>query len=477
VHECRTFCDVFPISCEYSLNQMESVVVALGRRLLPSSLYERLASSSIARRLARGSLWSLFGSATARILVLVAMILVARVLGQVSFGELGLIQSTLGMAGLMAGMGLGETGTRFVAKYATSDPLRAGRVIALVTSVSVGTVVLATVALISVSGLIAGAVLNAPRLQSALVWGSLLMAATAFRGIQGGVFAGLERFDALAQLNILDGVASLVAMVFLAHLMGVQGAVLGLALGTIMVWLVGRILLKKVLTGRGIAVRYRGCGADWRILTSYSLPSLLANLVATPVLWFAMTLVARSGQGFAGLGLYNAAYQWQGPMMFIPMILLSVSIPVLVQEWEAGRKERFRTVTGGICALTLALSLPPAVVAALFSPWIMSLYGPGFREGWTVLVLLLAAAPLHALTKIVSGALLAMNRAWWVLGLNLGWSATLLAVTGWLVTTRGVLGLAIAFLAAYAMLGTFSLASVLMGSKQRVVRDSVSDSV
>ena len=100
----------------------------------------RLTTSSVATRLARGSLWGLFGSATARILVLAAMVLVARVLGQVSFGELGLIQSTLGMAGLMAGVGLGETATRFVAKYATSDLLRTGRVIALVTSASIGTV-------------------------------------------------------------------------------------------------------------------------------------------------------------------------------------------------------------------------------------------------------------------------------------------------------------------------------------------------
>jgi O-antigen/teichoic acid export membrane protein len=472
IREGRTFREVFSVSCGYSLSTMESIVLALGRKFLPSSLYERLASSSIARRLARGSLWSLFGSAAARILVLVAMILVARVLGQVSFGELGLIQSTLGMAGLMAGMGLGETATRFVAKYATSDPLRAGRVIALVMSISVGTVVLTAVVVISLSGLIAGAMLNAPHLQSALEWGSLLMAATAFRGIQGGVFAGLEKFDALAKLNILDGLVSLITMVLLAQIMGVQGAVLGLALGTIMVWLVGRILLMKELSTRGIAVRYRGCGADWRILTGYSLPSLLASLVATPVLWFAMTLVARSGQGFAGLGLYNAAYQWHGPMVFIPMILLSVSIPVLVQEWEAGREERFRAVTLWMCGLMLALSLPPAVVAALLSPWIMSLYGPEFREGWTVLILLLAAAPLHALAKIASGALLGMNRAWWVLGVNLGWGATLLAVTAWLVPTRGVLGLAIAFLAAYAILGTLSLASVLVGSRRCAVANS-----
>jgi len=53
---------------------------------------------------------------------------------------------------------------------------------------------------------------------------------------------------------------------------------------------------------------------------------------------------------------------WQGPMIFIPMILLSVSIPVLVLEWEAGRKGRFRAVTLWMCDLMLALSLPHAVV-------------------------------------------------------------------------------------------------------------------
>lgn len=119
--------------------------------------------------------------------------------------------------------------------------------------------------------------------------------------------------------------------------------------------------------------------------------------------------------------------------------------------------------------------LPPAVLAALLSPWIMSLYGPGFREGWMILVLLLAAAPLHALSKIASGALLAMNRAWWIPGLNMVWGGTLLAVTAWLVPTRGAMGLAIAFLAAYAMLGAFSLTSVLVGSKERVAPQLVSD--
>src|SRR5256884_1211805 len=152
------------------------------------------------------------------------------------------------------------------------------------------------------------------------------MAITAFRGIQSGVLAGLEKFDALAKLNILDGILSFMAMVLLARLMGVEGAVLGLAISAATVWLVGRSLLMKELCNRGIAVRYGGCSADWRILTSYSLPSLIANLVATPGLWFAMTRVARPGPGFAGLGLYKAGYQGVGPLVFLFIIFILVRI-------------------------------------------------------------------------------------------------------------------------------------------------------
>ncbi len=436
------------------------------RVFLPTPIYHRLVTSSIAKRLARGSVWSLLGSATSRILVLVSMILVARVLGQESFGEFGLIQATLGTVGLMAGLGLGGTATRFVAQYATTDPARAGHVIALVMLVSTSTVILAVTVLITTSGLIARTLLDAPHLQTALIWGALLMCATAFRGIQNGVFAGLERFDLIAKLNILGGVLTLLAIVPLAHLMNIKGALLALAICNIMVWFIGLVFLLAELRMQGICVRYQGCWAYWRILTGYSLPSLLASLVATPVLWFAMTLVTRSEGGFSELGLYHAAYQWHGPMVFIPMILMSVSIPVLVQEWEAGRRARFRSVTFWICGLMFAISLPPITLVSFLSQWIMSFYGHGFREGWMVLILLLAAVPFHALAKISSGALLSMNRAWWIFSVNLIWGVTLLTIAEWLIPTFGVKGLAIAFLTAHSILGTLSFGLVFIGSRQ-----------
>ena len=436
----------------------------LAQRFLPTPLYTRFTASSIAQRLARGSIWSLFGSGTSRILVLVAMILVARMLGQVSFGEFGLIQATLGVFGIMAGVGLGSAATRFVAQYVKLDPDRAGRVVALVNGSSVVTVLVATGLLIAFSGQLVERVLEAPHLQNALIWGALLMGTSAFRGIQNGTLAGLERFDLIAKLNILDGILALPALFLFTKHMGVEGALLGLALSAAVVWVAGRFLLMTELHARGVNVCYRGAWSDWRILTGYSLPSFLAHSVATPALWLAMTQLARTENGFAQLGLYNAAYQWHGPLVFLPMILMSVSIPVLVQEWEAGEQARFRRIFLSITAFALIITLTAAVVLSLVSPWIMALYGPDFHDGWPILILLLIAAALHAVAKIASGALFGMNKAWWALLANLAWGVSLLVGTWLLLEDFGALGLAIACLVAFALLGAVTSTMVLLRS-------------
>lgn len=451
--------------------------IPFARTLLPDRLYERLAASDIARRLAHGSLWTLFGSAVSRLLLLVAMILLARLLGRTQFGEFGIIQTTLGVGGLMAGIGLGDTAARFVAQYSKTDPARAGRVIALVTGSSIATVLVASIVLAAASGTIARAVLDAPHLQDDLIWGLVLMAATALRGVQNGVLGGLEKFDAIARLNIIDAAVSLAAMLPLALTMGAGGALIGMALGAVAAFVVGCLVLTQVLQDRGIRVRYGGCLAEWPMLTGYSMPSFLASLVGTPALWLAMAIVAHSEHGYSSLGLYNAAYQWHGPMIFLPLILAGVSVPLLVEEWSAGRRPRFRRLALGMCGLLLAIAIPPAAVLSLLSPWIMGVYGPEFRDGWPLLVLLLAAAPLHGVSRIGMAALGAMNHAWWVLALNAGWGAALLSIALWLVPTMGAAGLAVAFLAAHALFALASVGLILVGSRPVAEPDGISSAI
>ena len=92
--------------------------------------WTRLESSPLGERLLRGSFWSLLGTFASRALGLAAAILAARILGKAVYGELGIIQSTVGMLGTFAGFGMGTTATKYVAELRYKDPAQAGKIIA-----------------------------------------------------------------------------------------------------------------------------------------------------------------------------------------------------------------------------------------------------------------------------------------------------------------------------------------------------------
>src|ERR1700722_8315688 len=88
----------------------------------------RLRSSPLGARIARGTFWMLMGAVISRMLGLLTSILLARILGKIAFGELSIIQSTTGLFGAFAGLGIGITATKYVAEFRESKPVRCGRV-------------------------------------------------------------------------------------------------------------------------------------------------------------------------------------------------------------------------------------------------------------------------------------------------------------------------------------------------------------
>src|SRR5438105_966213 len=131
-------------------------------------LVNRIQTSPLGYRLAKGAFWSLAGTVVSRGLALFAWILVPRMLGTTAFGELGIIQSTIGLFGTFAGLGLGLTATRYVAEFRVKDPARAGRVIAFSTLTANLTGLAASIALLVLAPWLAVNMLAAPHLTHSL---------------------------------------------------------------------------------------------------------------------------------------------------------------------------------------------------------------------------------------------------------------------------------------------------------------------
>ena len=168
----------------------------------------RIEASPLAYRLARGAFWSLSGALIARGLGLLASVLVARVLGKEGYGELGIVQSTLGMFGTLAGFGLGMTATKFIAQYRTTDPARAGRIRALSSAFAWVSSSATAAVLFVLAPWLADRTLAAPQLTGLLQAGSLFLLLTAVNGAQMGALSGFESFKMVAKISLLSGLAN-----------------------------------------------------------------------------------------------------------------------------------------------------------------------------------------------------------------------------------------------------------------------------
>jgi len=147
---------------------------------------ERIEASPLGYRLAKGAFWSLVGTVLSRSLSVVSSILVARMLGKVGMGELGIVQSTVGILSAFAGLGMGLTATKFVAEYRTKDPQRAGAMLGLsawATWVSGAVMMLAMLAL---APWFAQHTLAAPHLTGLIRVGSVLLLLGSVNGAQTG---------------------------------------------------------------------------------------------------------------------------------------------------------------------------------------------------------------------------------------------------------------------------------------------------
>ncbi|UUZ76158.1 oligosaccharide flippase family protein [Polaromonas sp. P1(28)-13] len=120
-----------------------------------------------------GAAWSVVGSAFARLLALASTVAIARLLGVANFGQLVILQSTLGMFGVFAGLGLGVVATKFAAELRVRDPMRLGRILSLVQRTAIIGGVLITVVLVLSSNVIATQIIHIPQLAGMIALASV----------------------------------------------------------------------------------------------------------------------------------------------------------------------------------------------------------------------------------------------------------------------------------------------------------------
>lgn len=400
---------------------------------------------SLRSRFARGAIWSLIGTLISQGLILSASIVTARILGKSGFGEFGMINSTVGVFGALAGLGLGLTTTRYVAQFRTKSPDRAGRIIGLTSVVAAGSGGLVALATCAFAPFLADHFLNASTLAEELRIGSLLLLLNTLNGVQTGTLSGFEAFKDIAHSNFIRGLASFPLLIVGVVKWGLPGAVWGLVAAAAIGWLLNHFFVRKNCRTAGISLRLRGISGEGSILWGFSLPAVLSDISVGPAIWAANAILVHQKNGYAEMGLFSAANQWRSAMMFIPNILLQVSLPILcsidVESSETARSQFARTfeITQ---TLTLSIVLPLGILLMFYGDIVMGFYGAQFSRAVPSLIGVALTVMIMGVSAAGGPAVQARGRMWTGFILNLIWGLILLCLV-WLTAARlGAIALA-----------------------------------
>lgn len=428
---------------------LKSIIVANCPSFL-RPLVDRIQDSPLGYRLARGAFWSLTGALIARGLGLFSSILVARMLGKTGFGELGIIQSTIGMFGTFAGFGLGMTATKFIAQYRNTDPVKAGHIRALSSSFAWVTSGITSLILFCLAPWLAVHTLAAPQLGTLLQIGSLFLLLTSVNGAQIGALSGFEAFKTVAKISLWSGLVNFPLMVGGVYLLGLPGAVWGMVIATGFNWVLNHIAIRKECVKAGVPYTYSGSWIENKVLWKFSLPAVVSSLFFAPTEWVLNAMLVNQPGGYGQMGLYNAAKQWHILILYLPNMLSNMTLPILSNLLGENQRQQYKKMLVANSVLLTGAAFVAALPIAFFSKIIMNTYGTGFFEGWPALVVIAIYSVLWA-SNIVVG------QAMWSTGASTeamvfaALRSFLLITSGWFLVQHGAVGLSLAFLITYAL--------------------------
>jgi len=438
----------------------------------PSVLRPTLAkieSSEIGYRLARGAFWSMTGAVISRGLGLVSFVVVARTLGKVGFGELGIINSTVALFQVFAGFGLGLTATKYVAEYRKCDPQRAGRIIGLAWMVSAGTGGLCAVLLVAFAPWLAAHALAAPHLSGLLRITALALFISALNAGQNGALSGFEAFKTIATRNLIAGLLDFPIMVAGVLLAGLDGAIWAVVASHAVNWFICHLAVRREARRLGVPLALSGCLQELPLLWRFSLPAVLSGLMVTPVIWLCNAMLVNQPNGYAEMGIYNAVLRVKQVPEMVLMMLVAPLLPMLSEYFGKGDTKSYNKILSYAFALSLCIVVPVSLIQAAVPTLTLLPYGQEYQGHTNVVQWLMLHAVLIGLFQPFGGILASMNRMWFGFTYNLSWGAVFLALIFLLAPRYGAAGLAAAFALTHLVTSLFCVAYIYRCEKAFIV--------
>lgn len=407
---------------------------------------------SVWHRIANGTFWSLTCVALGKAIVLVASIICARILGDEGFGEFGIIRSTIGMFIVLGSAGLGTTASKYIAEYRAKSNIKGiTKIYYLTNGFALTLSIIFSTILFFFADVIAESNFHDSSLTCDIQIGTLLLLFSIINAAQNGVLSGFEQFKTIALNTLFSSIFECIGIIVGAYFFEVQGAILGYGLSFIFWTIINYISIKRTFTKNNISRKFIHLSKrDYEILWKFSIPSALNSIMVAPCFWVIKTLLVHK-DGFAALGVYEAADQWKIIILFIPNAIANILMPIFSNVNGSNDNGSYKKVLNVSIALNGIIALVLVGLIYVFKDLLMSFYGEGFNNP-EVLFILCTSTIFSSMAQVITLSLISRTKAWTSFVFNFVWAVLMVVITYVMLNNGyGVCSLAYANLFAYFM--------------------------
>lgn len=403
-------------------------------------------SNESRRRVSNALIFGVGGAIGSRVLLMLTTLVVARVLSEELYGQYSLVNSTVQLFVLFAGMGIGATLNRYTALYYKKDKEKAGQIIASLYMICALLSFALSIAMFIMAQTISLWVADSTELTGYFRITSGTIFFTALASLQQSILQGMEKFKKNAQIQVFTCILLLVLSFILVLLLGLEGSMLALLLTQGVNFILFRRAVKKQLKKHSIYLKVLFNSEIREIICHFALPSFVSSIFVLPVTWLNNSLLAKNS-GFAELAIFSIALQWFTILTYLPNQLYQVR-PIYTDYYANNRKVELRNILSKITLYSTVFVAIVAVGTVTLGRSILQLYGDAYVDSYSVFAVMVLTSVVVASQSQVGVMIQASGKMWWGFILNAIW-ASILFISFYFMREWGALGYAIAYFISY----------------------------
>jgi O-antigen/teichoic acid export membrane protein len=409
------------------------------------------------REIIRGTVVALVLRVLGAGLTLLFSVVIARLFGASGAGAFFLAFTVMTIGTVFGRLGLDNTLLRLVAAHASAgdwgavkSAYQSGMRLAIGSSVAVGGLI------ILASPKLATDVFHNESMTSLLRYMGLAVPPVVIFTLYGQMLRGLQRVWSSVLVGAVWAPAFAVAiLVVMGASRGPLAATWAYLCGATLTALAAWWWWKRITP----AVRFISTASETRNLLKSSMPLLWVSSMSMALNWiatFALGILASDAE----VGVFNAASRLALLVSFVLVAVDNISAPKFAAIYRTGDSVALARTARNTVRLTVLLAAPMLIVLTTIPRLVMAMFGPEFRAGGSVLVVLALSQAVNVVAGSVGSLLIMSGHERQVRDSNTLAASTCLILAVALVPGHGALGAAIAVSAALVARNVYEVVMV-----------------